>query len=76
MIKFSFKIKLLLLLTSCHLCMCQKADEALQELQLTRSVRLSNGVEIIGVNGSAYQSFVGIPFAEPPVDKLRFAASD
>lgn len=40
------------------------------------SVRLANQVEIEGLNGDSYQSFVGIPFAEPPVNNLRFAVSN
>lgn len=39
-------------------------------------VRLANQVEIEGLNGDSYQSFVGIPYAEPPINNLRFAVSN
>lgn len=44
-------------------------------IPLTESVKISPGVDVQGINGSAYQSFVGIPFAEAPINKLRFAVS-
>lgn len=39
-------------------------------------VRLANQVEIEGLSGDSYQSFVGIPYAEPPINNLRFAVSN
>lgn len=45
------------------------------EVCLTDPVLLNKGVKIVGVNGSAYQSFLGIPYAEPPINELRFAVS-
>lgn len=47
-----------------------------EEVALTDPVLLNKGVKIVGVNGSTYQSFMGIPFAEPPINELRFAVSN
>lgn len=46
-----------------------------EEVALTEPVKLTHCAQVIGINGSAYQSFVGIPFAEPPINTLRFAVS-
>lgn len=32
-------------------------------------------LDIIGLNETDYQSFMGIPYAEPPLGRLRFAVS-
>lgn len=42
----------------------------------TDPIRLAGrNLDIIGLNDTDYQSFMGIPFAEPPVGPLRFAVS-
>lgn len=46
-----------------------------QHVPLTEVINISPGVRVQGINGTAYQSFVGIPYAEPPIDQLRFAVS-
>lgn len=43
--------------------------------QRTDPVPIGNGTNIVGVKNSNYDAFNGIPFAEPPVGKLRFAVS-
>lgn len=41
----------------------------------TDPVPLGKGTNVIGVKKMNYDAFFGIPFAQPPVGKLRFAVS-
>ncbi len=65
-------VPLLLLVSAPPLC--QSVDEATQEVQ-TLSGRV-RGVRQLADNGKKVDMFWGIPYAEPPVGKLRFRAPE
>lgn len=59
--------------------MFEKTDFFVNYNGTRRGVELDQGV-VIGVenelpNGSEYFQFLGIPYAEPPINKLRFAVN-